>query len=411
MAGVGGAVLPVTALLIDPAAQPVRNLHRNPGILAPGGQYADMLGFWGGSSPNVAADGGSVTVPWSLSGRARRVVWTTRGHVTGDVGMGLSAGWAATLAQIVGRRTTAVFDLAFSVGGWTLPAGHMTVSNVSRPGTTTAAGTIHASSPAQAVTAGVPVRCWVTFTVPADATAITSIRAGLTAMPLVNGVSVECSNLDLYLGDYQPDRVPGSGTLPGWRWAGDAWASESVGWPYTLESIAGRPLASLYRAATAQSVALDLPGDTLLSMYGVGARRGQPFLNLARAQTATARQALVLQESSATAGQAVAGFGQLDPAVTAYARASGTVTDDPIVLGAVRVSPTSGRLLYGTGASVVAPTGSLPERIASFRHVSAATADQWDAVHLYAGAHNDETGRRIMAWLARRYGAPVPAGY
>ena len=42
-----------------------------------------------------------------------------------------------------------------------------------------------------------------------------------------------------YTGEYS------DGDTPGWKWTGAPYASISVGWPYTLESIAGKPVAEI----------------------------------------------------------------------------------------------------------------------------------------------------------------------
>lgn len=42
-----------------------------------------------------------------------------------------------------------------------------------------------------------------------------------------------------YTGEYS------DGNTPGWKWQGAQYASTSVGWPYTLESIVGKPVAEL----------------------------------------------------------------------------------------------------------------------------------------------------------------------
>lgn len=259
--------------VVDLSAQPLRNLHRNPSGVGMG-NGGTMTAYWSGISPNVVV-GSDVDVPWSLFGRAGRLTWTTRTSFSGDIGMTIMTGDPA-MAQIAGRKVTAVFDIVASVGGWNL--GEMIVGNL----IPNANATIHASSPTgRAVAAGVPMRCWVTFTAPVTTTAIGSVRINLGGLPLTAGVYVEASNYDFYFGDYVPTRQPASGDSPGWRWIGAPNSSESVGYPWTLDpnlvrqkvsNLAQNPSAKL--SATGFSFSSQTGSGTITRLSGGGPTGG-----------------------------------------------------------------------------------------------------------------------------------------
>lgn len=208
---------------VDLSAQPIRNLHRNSSGL---GGAANLVGYWSGQSPN-AVDATASTTDWPLSRKAGRLTWTTRTSPTGDIGMTMGSDF---VPQIAGRKVTAVFDIVASVGGWNL--GEMILGNL----IPNASGTVHAASPSgRAMSAGLPMRCWITFTVPVGTVNVGSVRVNVGGLPLTAGVWVEASNMDLYFGDYVPTRIAGNGDLPGWQWDGAVGASGSVGYPWALD--------------------------------------------------------------------------------------------------------------------------------------------------------------------------------
>lgn len=68
---------------------------------------------------------------------------------------------------------------------------------------------------------------------------------------------------DAYTGEYS------DGNTPGWKWTGTAGRSESVGWPYTLESIAGKPAAIQEAAGTSSHIRPSSEPVTLFAAYEV----------------------------------------------------------------------------------------------------------------------------------------------
>lgn len=422
MAWYGRRGVPVRSAVVDLPSQPVRNLWRNPGVK--GSDPGAYLSSWQGVSPNATYPSGWVTASWALSDIAWRTIWAIRSHASGDAGFTLSVGHPA-LPQIVGRRATFVFDLVCPVGGWSLPTGFMVVGNVSYPGTTTANGTIYASAPGQVVTAGVPVRCWATFSVPATTTAITSLRANLATMPLVAGIYVDYSNFDLYLGDYDPKRLPGNGDLPGWQWAGAAWASESVGYPYSLESIAGALLGSnLTATATAGQNAFvgvpDLPplqGRTLYNVYDVidtSTAYVSPVLYRETSSSTATYGRVAFQSGAASVdafgsrvdlagGSSNATLTRTNQGVRAVGRHVASIAlNDGLTAQTVRMdnlSTTTFPLTPGSGLAFPAGTAQLA-------HLATPSTPPI-ASYLYAGEHNEQTARRVMAWLVAAYGTDI----
>lgn len=202
------------------------------------------------------------------------------------------------------------------------------------------------------------------------------------------------------------------GATPGWKWTGTAGASASVGYPYTLESIAGPPIASFYRGGS--DVAISIPPNTPLTLYGVGSRRSNPPLQMAGlyVDQTSANYRLVIQESAVNPNQAVGQFTVTDYS-NVIVRRNDDVTDAPFVMAATRIDDTSTRITTGLGtASGVAAAGQgYPIGTYGFLRPANATArDQWDALHFFR-AHDTTTEKRVLAWLARQYGGTIPAGY
>lgn len=203
-----------------------------------------------------------------------------------------------------------------------------------------------------------------------------------------------------------PPPFPLSGDTPGWRWRGAAGASESVGYPYTLEAIAGRPVwlaenvpAALtvyplnitgpYTVATVQKLTAPASAD--------GMWETQPNRNRRLLGSPTAMQ------PGANNGAGVPSTSMAVDTSTwhTYIVRTNDTNVDPVTDGVVRTP---------ANLSPILPAATNGIRIGSrdsavFPSVATAVAAVWPAYL------NDETSKRVTAWLARRYGTPIPAGY
>lgn len=408
------------AAVLDAPSQPYENLFTRPGLQADAIQSVSVwtppsgFGSWNGNS-NTFSQSGVVAASWAHSGKAYRITWATRSTATGDIGLSLgNSGQGIRTnrwAEIVGQRITAAFDLVTSAD---MTVGGVTVSNVQPGGLVL---TPLASSGSVTMKAGVPSRIWATFLVPAGTTGIGSIRAILTNLPLTAGVYAEVSNAQVYLGNYDPARWLGDGSLPGWKWEGTAGQVESVGYPYSLESIAGAPLLTNSTPGSTTAVAAPalgaLTGRTLYLVVDILATSSAwPEWAYLRGLAGVTAGQILLQAFSTAAdlqarfdtnggtsniGAKVTGFRTIGRHIVVATANDGMTNGTCLADGSAPVS-----IVLTPGTGMANPTLRL----------NAATATDAPVFALAYGAeHNLEIRRRIMAWLARRYGAPIPAGY
>lgn len=384
------------AAVLDAPSQPVANLCRHP--------QATSVGYFGGPVTNVdryanyGADSPAIVTAMTEGGikfaRFTRLADTGSGSVYQVAQVGSGAGGATVNALgagsiTTGERMTVLLRLRASVA-----AAAQTLSIVQSTG-------INELCPNFTWTPTTTWQ-WVRFktTVVRDALQNHVLYSNFRWLPVDGWMDVaECM---IVKGWYDGDYVDGS--FPGWQWAGTAAASESAGYPYTLESIAGRPLADLTAPGTVGfSTPLTVGGPR--SLYSV---HTAPL----GASTRTAR--ILYTNPTFELGRSSAGP-QFFSLVNASAAPLYSVTDDtaPTVLcGTVdatgfqtlsHISPSAPftRLTKQGAAASISGGGTLT--VPTGAPVVRALA--------YGQAHDDATSRRITAWLARRYGAPVPTGY
>lgn len=199
------------------------------------------------------------------------------------------------------------------------------------------------------------------------------------------------------------------GSLPGWRWTGTAGASESVGYPYTLESIAGKPLLFVESyASSINNVPLNIVGPyTIATVAKLTAPGGAD--GLWETQPSRNRR-LIGGPTSVSAGgdNGAAGVSSrtynLDTSTLHSYIHRNTDTNLDLVLDGVVQTPSAPTPLV----PLTNPTTAV--RIGS-RDGSAFPSVTTAALAVWPGYLSDETSKRVAAWLGRRYGAPVPAGY
>lgn len=230
-------------------------------------------------------------------------------------------------------------------------------------------------------------------------------------------------NVGIYTGRVDPG-LHCDGDTPGWRWLGAVNASESAGYPYTLESIVGSPLADITRVGSSGELPLgQLEGR---STYLVVERTaGMPdntsvvFGNVIPA-TANVSGFVRTDKTSGTSRytfrpQFQGGGGAA--AVYALQSTEGVVGMNVLAI-AVSDNMTNAALQVNGGIPSVTRSGMDGGQGYPTSGISTADVNQggtvyekpWRMLH-YRGFHNEETRRRVSAWLARKYGTPIPAGY
>lgn len=222
------------------------------------------------------------------------------------------------------------------------------------------------------------------------------------------GVTFDVTGLTFYT--VFPGAPYGDGNTPGWTWTGSANASESVGYPYTLESIAGRPTVEIFGAGSGTLTGIgNTSGRTLYTVHDVSAtvsggqsvvaRFGQPASDIARSRF------LYISGSYS--------IDFFDATNTPYQVASNTRSAGRHV-GCLTISEGIGRIIGQVDGGAEISTYTASNLTITDPSVLTYTNNP-DAAAFYTVAypveHNAPTRNRIMAWLARQYGAPVPAGY
>lgn len=238
-----------------------RNLCSNPGINFPGNSTYGV-GWWTGSAPNAVTTAQS-SAPWSKSGKAFRVTWTTRTSTTGDIGLNPS-NMPDMFPRLVGR--TISVSMVVNASADFTSATSLTPANVVGATATSMIISRNSLTPK----ANQPTRFWGVFQVPASVTAIGGFRVTVN-MAATAGVWAEISDIEIYEGIVDFNNIaPSNGATDGWKWDGVPWGSTSVGYPYTLERIAGKAMGD----AVGNNVSVPISGDplgpfTVLSVYDV----------------------------------------------------------------------------------------------------------------------------------------------
>lgn len=281
---------------------------------------------------------------------------------------------------------------------------------------------------------GVPVAAdtwtwvrWTTILTSATSIVLQPLLQGIDGVTV--GMTMDISHAMAVLGTH-PDLAYADGDVPGWAWIGTVHGSISTGFPYTLEQIAGSRLVSVQGFGRGALTLEQLPPLAGRTTYTVTDRTA----------TGTATQAVlvdVVPSSTSQTGQIrVAADGRYEfrpqfvgggGASAAYvsattinppagartiicaAQTEGLAQYDLEVNGGIGVGErvTRSGLVAGEGYNASAP-GPLT-RQASI--TSNGLYENPVFTIQFAGYHDQETRRRVTAWLARQYGAPIPTGY
>lgn len=213
------------------------------------------------------------------------------------------------------------------------------------------------------------------------------------------------------------------GSFPGWRWLGGTDASESVGYPYTLESVGGQPVAT--NSTPGSSVPTpglsEIDGRTLYVVHDtvvpvsdsqaiaiVGAAANQYNQNgvvgsmAYRHNTGGGTVLRVMNRANSLTGSIQ--FVSSPGATNGTGRHVGVswMLDGDLGFGVMQDGTVDAVATQVSSGGLANPTLGLSVAGAASSPVIA---------HLFKGVHNRETRLRITAWLARKYGSPIPAGY
>lgn len=216
------------------------------------------------------------------------------------------------------------------------------------------------------------------------------------------------------------------GDTPGWRWTGTAGASESVGYPYTLEGIVG-PLLFDYTAPGTYALTpaawdpvangmcllsvtdlVSMPAQNLTSSiadYGAGAGDTTPpgtFTHRYIGNTAGGVNVQTRITGGLGPSRGIAG------GVVRYVLASGVLPGGRLFAA----NNTQNTVLLGsTGASGDVVTAMTHSWVRVY--TPGASNAAYHSLTRVVGIRASDTATvmRAMAWLARTYGAAVPAGY
>lgn len=204
------------------------------------------------------------------------------------------------------------------------------------------------------------------------------------------------------------------GDIPGYGWVSTPGGSESVGYPYTLESIAGKPDVFLTSPGFADTSVNPLDGRTLYAVVDIIDNLDDYPAHATFGSTANG--GMTFGGSASGAGSLRTRYDGLGGSTNLINSVTGTRTpgrhvacswigDGFTVAGMAvdGVGETERAMNPGTGAS-----GANGKRV---QFVSSNPSGSTLAVLGYPQAHDSITRNRVMAWLGRQYGGPIPAGY
>lgn len=208
-------------LVSNAASQPITNHFRNPGARNGNDGFGVYWGADGATGVTEIAD-----ADWTTSGKCYRTTYTNVGQGNGHTDLRPGA-WAKE-----NTRYTFVYKRRSSVAG-----------NLSAPWVYPSAGTsvvARHTTTATYLQAGEVDVAWITVDFISGWNPGWQIYFRHNAF--TNGQYLEIGDVVMYEGDYNPALCNYfDGNTPGWRWSGTPYASTSIGHPYTLESIAGKP--------------------------------------------------------------------------------------------------------------------------------------------------------------------------
>lgn len=413
--------------VVDLASQPIRNAAPDPrvtkwGTVAPVGPGPSNERW--GTYTTYTLITGAIDGPAGITsyGRATITNATQIGlgfHIADNPEAGSPTNSARLIPITIGVPITVGFfvrsSIATAINGFSIKYRWANV-----PGVTGWTWTAAAVDSRRTLT-DAAIWTWLTLTLIPPAGATHLGIAAQYSVAVAAGTTLDATGLAVVHGLPAPITYPGEGATPGWKWIGVVDRSESVGYPYTLESIAGQPLAVNLtpNTAVAYTAPPAMAGRTLYVVHdttvpatatvlpyaGVGLNATPS--NTGWNDTITYRH--TVSARAETRGQTgnnaaifVSGANSVETAGrhigVSYAREGdlgfGSMYDSASDMFTVQPNPVG----FPTGTQWLTLAGP---------HAAGASVGAW----LFGSEHSLETRRRVMAWLARKYGAPIPIGY
>ncbi|WP_206542998.1 hypothetical protein [Microbacterium testaceum] len=212
------------AALLDRRAQPVKNHSPNPAL-----QVSDVnIGPLGASTPVTTAFSSSF-----LPAPAGAVTYTS----TADGAMGRR--WNQNNPLTVGDVVRFAFWITTSVSTSISPYIEYTGPRATYAGGGFAAGTITVPANVRTRITGMAVA-----PKPASVDLVALRTTGFISSAETAGASIKLEAHMVTINQPLPE-VHCDGNTPGWKLLGTVGLSPAIGWPYTLDSVAGKPMASI----------------------------------------------------------------------------------------------------------------------------------------------------------------------
>jgi hypothetical protein len=391
------------AVLLDRRAQPVKNHSPNPAL-----QITDVnIGPLGASTPVTTAFSSSF-----LPAPARAVTYTS----TADGAMGRR--WNHNNPLSVGDVVRFAFWITTSVSMSISPYIEYTGPGATYAGGGFAAGTITVPANVRTRVTGMAVA-----PKPASVDLVALRTTGFISSAATSGTSIKLEAHMVTINQPLPD-VHCDGNTPGWKWLGTVGLSPAIGWPYTLDSIAGKPDYDL--SDPSKSVTVELPSVPALqgrSFYivpevVVQVADGNPFLKYGNAvgQDDNAGTFLPRQDNLNTtpninlriaSGGATYGAGNLISAPIIGMHAGSVVIADGFA--SYRYLIDSVATPVSTATSAQFQSGGMPLSLLTYNSSNGPTSPRRRLTRalFYQREHSSTTQRAVMRWLANRYGVPV----
>lgn len=376
----------------------IRNLHQNPA--------AAISGFWMGAANNATYTREDNTVLGTT--HVAKVDFT--GSTVADSGINFTGNLTQTALGLLPSRR---YTISFSIVSETTRS-----FKFSKQGTGVVSGTLAPFT----LTANVPRRMSYTFD---------------TSASVAGAVALYVLRTDSELGTFRASQVMitegetvydyADGSVPGWTWTGTALRSVSTGYPYTLESIAGKPVyfaenvtasgnySTNTRFTTTQAYPLTIVATQVFPDPPTGAPGAWEMASSVANGSGTLRRMIVT--SAATYGYNYGRFLTNSTWQTSHINA--------VVPGATAHTHVTRMGEYSMDASVDGNfTNAFPNQdlarpltagarlvIGGRDGAAQATAPATRGFAAFSYSLDDETVKRVTAWFARKYGTPIPAGY
>ena len=389
--------------VVDYDSQPIRNLFPRPSA------ESGITSGWG-FNPLTSTPTVSTQTTGGFSGAAfRRAVigtagsWVNIGHFMG-VGLGrvaMTAGQTYTYSIYV--RSSVALNMRANVETYDAASGGARITTQSGPTVT--------------LVPNVWTRLYVTLTAAANGWGLLTAYTVSPGVAMAVGDTLEADAIMATEGSTLWPYADGS--TPGWAWTGTPHDSVSIGYPYTLESIAGTPLGANTTPGTSLAIPTlpALAGRTLYAVYDTidaAQTTALPYASTGVVNNANAFAApglvAIRQGASSLMNfrcQSLDGAANFAnrPNVAGRHCTVGFMVNGDLGFG---TQVDGGGTQMGAAQSASGGMGTTQQYL---NLASPHAGGNPIAAYVFGTEHNLETRQRVTAWLARKYGSPIPSGY